>query len=72
MSLSDKIGNKAEELGGKAKEAAGEAAGDQQLADEGRADQAKAALKDGVEKVKDAVGGVVDSVVGGVAKHLKK
>ncbi|HEX8865342.1 MAG TPA: CsbD family protein [Lentzea sp.] len=68
MSLSDKIGNKAEDLGGKAKEAAGEISGDEQLADEGRADQAKAALKDGVEKVKDAVGGVVDSV----AKHLKK
>ncbi|MFD9702366.1 CsbD family protein [Lentzea sp. NPDC059081] len=68
MSLSDKIGNKAEELGGKAKETAGEVTGDEQLADEGRADQAKAALKDGVEKVKDAVGGVVDSV----AKHLKK
>ncbi|MFD5829099.1 CsbD family protein [Lentzea sp. NPDC060358] len=68
MSLSDKFGNKAEELGGKAKEAAGEATGNERLADEGRADQAKAAVKDGVEKVKDAVGGVVDSV----AKHLKK
>lgn len=30
--------------------------------------KAKAALKDGVEKVKDAVGGVV----GSVAKHLEK
>ncbi|SFR24098.1 Uncharacterized conserved protein YjbJ, UPF0337 family [Lentzea waywayandensis] len=68
MSLSDKIGNKAEELGGKAKETAGEVTGDEQLANEGRADQAKAAVKEGVEKVKDAVGGVVDSV----AKHLKK
>ncbi|ANZ39605.1 hypothetical protein BBK82_29730 [Lentzea guizhouensis] len=62
MSLSDKIGNKAEDLGGKAKETAGEAVGDEQLADSGRADQAKAALKDGVEKVKDAVGGLVDDV----------
>ncbi|KOV88271.1 CsbD family protein [Nocardia sp. NRRL S-836] len=68
MSLSDKIGNKAEELGGKAKEVTGETVGDERLADEGRADQAKAALKDGVEKVKDAVGGIVDDV----AKHLKK
>ncbi|HEX7303183.1 CsbD family protein [Lentzea sp.] len=68
MSLSDKFSNKAEELGGKAKETAGEVTGDEQLANEGRADQAKAAVKDGVEKVKDAVGGVVDSV----AKHLKK
>ena len=68
MSLSDKISNKAEELGGKAKETAGEVTGDQELANEGRADQAMAAVKDGVEKVKDAVGGVVDSV----AKHLKK
>jgi uncharacterized protein YjbJ (UPF0337 family) len=72
MSLSDKIGNKAEDLGGKVKETAGEATGDQELAGEGRADQAKAAVKDGVEKVKDAVGGVVGGVVDSVAKHLKK
>ncbi|MGZ3144311.1 CsbD family protein [Lentzea chajnantorensis] len=68
MSLADKFGNKAEDLGGKAKEAAGETVGDERLADEGRADQAKAALKDGVEKVKDAVGGIVDSVT----KNLKR
>lgn len=62
MSMSDKISNKAEELGGKAKEAAGEVTGDEQLADEGRADQAKAAVKEGVEKVKDAVSGLVDKL----------
>jgi len=58
MSLGDKISNKAEDLGGKAKETAGNATGDEQLRDEGRADQAKAGLKGAVEDVKDAAGKV--------------
>ncbi|WP_329787050.1 CsbD family protein [Lentzea sp. DG1S-22] len=54
--------------GNSTQEDAGEVTGGRELADEGRADQAKAAVKEGVEKVEDAVGGVVDSV----AKHLGK
>lgn len=47
------IQNKAEELGGKAKEAAGEAAGNQDLQNEGKGDQLKSQIKQGVEDVKD-------------------
>ncbi|MDO5730408.1 CsbD family protein [Corynebacterium sphenisci] len=45
--------NKAEEFGGKAKEAAGEAVGNEDLRDEGRGDQAKSKIKEGVENIKD-------------------
>jgi len=54
MGLDDKIGNAAEKLSGNAKEGAGEASGDRDLANEGRADQGKADLKQAGEKIKDA------------------
>ena len=54
MSGTDKVKNKIEDLGGRAKEAIGKAAGDHDTRNEGRADQAKASLKDAGEKVKDA------------------
>jgi uncharacterized protein YjbJ (UPF0337 family) len=54
MSTEDKVKNKIEDLGGKAKEAVGQATGDRDTRDEGRADQAKSSLKDAGEKVKDA------------------
>ncbi len=54
MGLDDKADNKGESLGGKAKEATGKATGDDEMKNEGKGDQAKADLKDGVEKVKDA------------------
>jgi uncharacterized protein YjbJ (UPF0337 family) len=54
MGLDDKMDNKTESLGGKAKEAVGGATGDDELKNQGKGDQAKADLKDGVEKVKDA------------------
>lgn len=57
--------NKAEEFKGKAKETFGEATDNESLADEGRADQAKADIKDAVsnagEKVKDAANKVLGS-----------
>ena len=57
--------NKAEDVGGKFKEGVGEATGNESLADEGRADQAKADIKDAVsnagEKVKDAANTVLGS-----------
>ncbi|MDX8050984.1 CsbD family protein [Lentzea sp. BCCO 10_0798] len=62
MSLSDKISNKAEDLSGKVKETAGEVTGDDELRGEGIADQAKAAVKDVVEDVKDALGAATDKV----------
>ena len=54
MSGSDKAENKIDDLGGKAKEAVGKATGDKSTENEGRADQAKADMKDAGEKVKDA------------------
>ena len=54
MSFVDKAKNKVEDLGGHAKEAAGKATGDHSTENEGKADQAKAGLKDAGEKVKDA------------------
>jgi uncharacterized protein YjbJ (UPF0337 family) len=54
VSATDKVKNKIDDLGGKAKEALGNAAGDHQTRNEGRADQAKASLKDAGEKIKDA------------------
>lgn len=62
MSLGDKINNKADELGGKAKETAGNVTGDQDLADEGRADQAGAALKGAAENVKNAVSDAAEKI----------
>lgn len=54
MSLADKAKNKLEELAGKSKEATGRATGDNTLKAEGKADQAKAKLKQTGEKTKDA------------------
>ena len=53
MSATDKFKNKAEELTGGAKEKYGTATGNEELRDEGRADQAKGNLKQAGEKVKD-------------------
>jgi uncharacterized protein YjbJ (UPF0337 family) len=54
MSTADKAHNKVEDLKGRAKETAGRAAGDQDLEQEGKVDQASAAVKNVGEKVKDA------------------
>ena len=54
MSLADKAKNKIEELEGKSKEATGHATGDNKLKAQGKADQAKAKLKQTGEKIKDA------------------
>jgi len=54
MSTEDKVKNKIEDLGGRAKEAIGNATGNEDTRNEGRADQVKSNLKDAGEKVKDA------------------
>jgi uncharacterized protein YjbJ (UPF0337 family) len=54
MSLADKAKNKIEEREGKSKEAMGRATGDNKLKAVGKADQAKAKLKQTGEKIKDA------------------
>jgi uncharacterized protein YjbJ (UPF0337 family) len=54
MSGQDKAKNKAEEVTGKVKEEFGEATDNADLEAEGKADQAKANLKQAGEKIKDA------------------
>jgi uncharacterized protein YjbJ (UPF0337 family) len=54
MGTGDRFENQAEELKGQAKEGLGEATDNDRLKNEGRADQAKANVKEAVEDVKDA------------------
>jgi uncharacterized protein YjbJ (UPF0337 family) len=54
MGTEDKASNKIDNLGGKAKEAVGKVTGDKDTENKGKADQAKASLKDAGEKIKDA------------------
>lgn len=55
MGLNDRIENKTEDLTGRGKEAVGAATNDDSLKNEGKADQAKAGVKDKVQDVKDKV-----------------
>jgi uncharacterized protein YjbJ (UPF0337 family) len=55
MGIDDKAENTGQDLKGRAKEAAGSVTGNDDLKNEGRADQAEAAVKKAGEKVKDAV-----------------
>lgn len=64
MGVNDKFENKAEELKGRAKEAAGSAVGDDDLKNEGKADQASSTVKKGVENLKDKANDVVDKITG--------
>ncbi|HEX2174855.1 MAG TPA: CsbD family protein [Nocardioidaceae bacterium] len=54
MGTDDKTQNKAEEAYAKGKREAGEATGNEDVANEGRAEESKANLKQAAEKVKDA------------------
>ena len=60
--------NKAEDLAGQAKEGVGEAVGNESLADEGRADQAKADIKDAVENAGEKVKDAANKVLGAFKK----
>ncbi len=51
-----------DDIKGKIKETTGELIGDERLANEGRADQAKGKVKDAAEDVKDAAGHVRDAL----------
>jgi len=64
MGLEDKIQNSTEDLGGKAKEVAGDATDNDQLKGEGKADQAKASVKDAVENVKDKISEGINKITG--------
>ncbi|MFJ1456757.1 CsbD family protein [Nocardia wallacei] len=54
MGATDKAKNKLDDLTGQAKEKFGQAAGDADTENEGKADQAKSNIKDAGEKIKDA------------------
>jgi uncharacterized protein YjbJ (UPF0337 family) len=54
MGADEKFSNKAEELKGRAKESVGDATDNEQWQAEGRAERAKADIKQAGEKVKDA------------------
>jgi uncharacterized protein YjbJ (UPF0337 family) len=64
MGTQDKASNKVQDIKGKVEETVGKVTGDEELEDEGRGDQAKAAVKDVGEKVKDAAASVKDAVTG--------
>jgi uncharacterized protein YjbJ (UPF0337 family) len=64
MGLEDKIKNSAEDLGGKAKEAVGDATDNDQLKGEGKADQAKSAIKDAAENAKDKISEGINKITG--------
>jgi uncharacterized protein YjbJ (UPF0337 family) len=55
VATDDKLRNQGEELKGKTKETIGRATDDEELEAAGRADRAKANLKQAGEKVKDAI-----------------
>ncbi|GAA5142164.1 hypothetical protein GCM10023340_05180 [Nocardioides marinquilinus] len=55
MSTDDKAEHKGQEMRGKVKEGAGKLTGDDKLEQQGKNDQAESKLKQGVDKVKDAV-----------------
>ncbi|MEU3495633.1 CsbD family protein [Kitasatospora cineracea] len=61
---SDRMKHKAEEVVGAAKEKTGAATDNDRLENEGRADQAGAQAKQGVDKAKDRVAEGVDKVKG--------
>lgn len=57
MGLGDDIKNKAQETKGKIKEGIGDATDNERLEAEGKMDQAKANVKQGIEDVKEAAAG---------------
>lgn len=64
MGAQDKAANTFEDVKGKVKETVGRISGDEDLEDEGKADQVDASVKDVGEKVKDAASAIGDVVTG--------
>lgn len=54
MGLADKAKNAAQDAAGKVKEAVGDVTGNDELRNEGKADQGKSSLKKAGENIKDA------------------
>ena len=66
------LNNKLEDLGGKVKESFGEATGNEKIADEGRADQTKADIKDAVSNAGEKLEQAKDKVLGAFQKDEEK
>ncbi|WP_024794589.1 CsbD family protein [Tomitella biformata] len=64
MGIQDKFENKAEELKGRAKEYAGAETGDDDLENEGKADQASSGVKKAAETVKDKANEIAAKITG--------
>jgi len=62
MGTRDKASNKAQDMKGKGKETVGRLVGNQKLEREGKTDQAKSAMKNAGEDVKQAVASVKDAI----------
>jgi uncharacterized protein YjbJ (UPF0337 family) len=62
MSTKDKASNKAQEMKGKVEETVGKSTGNRKLEHKGKSDQAKSAVKDVGENVKDAASKVKRAV----------
>jgi uncharacterized protein YjbJ (UPF0337 family) len=62
MATSDKASNKAQDIKGKTKEAAGRLTGNDKLKNKGKTDQAKSAIKDAGEGLKDSANRIKDAV----------
>jgi len=63
MGLDDRVENKAQDIAGRGKEALGAATDNESLKAEGKADQAKAGLKDKIEDVKNKITEKIDKVL---------
>ncbi len=61
MGTEDKASNKFKDIKGNVKESTGKATDNEDLENEGKADQAEASVKESVEKLKDAAGNVKDA-----------
>ncbi len=62
MGTKDKASNKAQDMKGKVKEKVGKVTGNQKLEDKGKSDQAKSAVKEVGENVKDAASKVKHAI----------
>ena len=69
--VQDDIKNKAEEFGGKAKEGLGNVTDNEKLEAEGKADQTKADIKQGIEELGDKVKEAGDKILGAFQDEKK-
>ncbi|MCT1564510.1 CsbD family protein [Corynebacterium glucuronolyticum] len=69
--IQDDIKNKAEEFGGKAKEGLGNVTDNEKLEAEGKADQTKSDIKQGIEELGDKVKEAGDKILGAFQDEKK-